>query len=79
VGGLAQTICLTALKFGLGTCIMGQGIMYPEVVRRYAPVPESHRMYLCITIGYPDETAAANKIESKREPLANNTAWYGFV
>jgi nitroreductase len=79
VGGLTQTICLTALKFGLGTCIMGQGIMYPEVVRRFAPVPESHRMYLCITIGYPDETAAANKIESKREPLANNTAWYGFA
>jgi nitroreductase len=78
VGGLAQTICLTALHYGLGTCIMGQGIMYPEVVRKYAAIPETHRMYLCITIGYPDRDAEPNKLHTKREPLENNTTWYGF-
>lgn len=77
LGGLAQTICLTALHYGLGTCITGQGIMYPEVVRKYADIPKAHRMYLCITIGYPDEESPANKLCTKREPLETNAVWYG--
>lgn len=77
LGGLAQTICLAALNFGLGTCIMGQGIMYPEAVRKHAPIPANHRMWLCITLGYPDEQAAANSLRSRREPLENVTSWYG--
>jgi len=33
VGAIMQTICLAAVKHGLGTCIEDQGIMYPEVVK----------------------------------------------
>lgn len=79
LGGLAQTICLAALNFGLGTCIMGQGIMYPEAVRKYAPIPENHRMWVCITLGYPAADAPANRLQSRREPVENVTSWYGFA
>lgn len=78
-GGLAQTICLVALKYGLGTCIIQQGITYPAVIRRNAGIPESKRLCLAIALGYPDWEFPANKIESDREPLEVNTTWKGFA
>jgi nitroreductase len=73
-----QTICLVALNYGLGTCIQDQGLMFPEVVRSLAGILESKRMIIAIAIGYPDWDFPANKLESKREPVENITAWQGF-
>ncbi|MDY6844022.1 MAG: nitroreductase [Thermodesulfobacteriota bacterium] len=78
IGALIQTICITAVDYGLGTCINGQGIMFPQVIRKFVPIPESKKMYMCISIGYPDWEHPANKLESRREPLETNTTWYGF-
>jgi nitroreductase len=78
IGALMQTICLTALHFGLGTCIEDQGTMYPEVLRKYAHLPESKRIVIAIAIGYPDWDFPANKVETEREPIKNVTTWLGF-
>jgi nitroreductase len=78
IGALIQTICLTSLHFGLGTCIEDQGTMYPEVLRKYAHIPESKRIIVAIAIGYPDWDFPANKVESDREPIKNVTTWLGF-
>jgi len=78
IGAIVQTICLAALNYGLGTCIQDQGLMFPEVVRSLAGIPESKRMIIAITIGYPDWDFPANKLESNREPVENITAWQGF-
>ena len=72
LGAVTQTISLAALSYGLGTCIMGQGIMFPKVVREITGIPESKAMSICITIGCP-----ANDINSERESLENNTTWCG--
>jgi len=77
IGAMTQTICLVALNYGLGTCINDQGIMFPEVVRRFTHIPESKRMVICIAIGYPDWDFPANKLESKREPVDNIVTWCG--
>ncbi len=78
IGAITQTICLTALNYGLSTCINDQGVMFPEVVRRFTHIPESRRMVICITIGYPDWDFPANKVETKREPVDNVVTWCGF-
>lgn len=78
MGTLAQTICLVALNYGLGTCIEGQGVHYPEVLRKHAGIPESQRIVTSIAIGYPDWDFPANKVQSEREPVDNITAWRGF-
>ncbi|MFC2035806.1 nitroreductase [Chloroflexota bacterium] len=75
IGAIAQTICLTALNYGLGTCIEDQGIMFSEVVRRFTGIPESKLMIVCIAIGYPDWDFPANKLETVREPLENIVTW----
>jgi nitroreductase len=78
IGAITQTICLTALNYGLGTCIGVQGTMYPEVIRKFTDIPKSKRIIIGIAIGYPDWDFPANKVESKREPAESITTWCGF-
>jgi len=78
IGALMQSICLTAMHFGLGTCIEDQGVAYPEVLRKYGHIPDSKRIIAALAIGYPDWDFPANKVESEREPINSLTAWFGF-
>ena len=78
IGGIAQTICLVALQYGLGTCIASQGVLYADIVKQFTKIPETKKIYWCITIGYPDWDFPANKVKTDREPLQVNTTWLGF-
>jgi len=78
IGAVSQTIALVALEYGLGTCMQDQGVTYPDVLRKFAGIPESKQMVICLTLGYPDEDFPANKVYSERESLENNTTWCGF-
>lgn len=78
VGAVMQNICLAALHFGVGSCIHDQGVMYPDVVKKYAGIPESKRLMIAISIGYPDEGNIVNTIASTREPAESLTTWIGF-
>jgi len=78
IGAVVHTISLVALSYGLGTCIQGQGIMFPEVIRKYTSIPESKRLIICITIGYPDMDFPANKLVTDRAPAKDVTQWFGF-
>lgn len=79
IGAFVQTICLAALNYGLGTCINNLGMMFPEVVRKYAHIPESKLIVTSIAIGYPDWDFPANKLETERELLENLVNWRGFA
>ena len=78
IGAISQTIALVALKYGLGTCIQDVGIAYPDVLKEFAGIPDSKRMIICLTIGYPDADFPANKVESEREPIDSITTWHGI-
>ena len=78
IGIFTQSICLAAVKYGLGTCIEAQGVMYPDVVRKFVDIPKSKQMHISIAIGYPDWDFPANKLVSTREPVESFTTWYGY-
>lgn len=78
IGGLIQTLCLAALDYGLGTCINGQGITFPEVVRKVTGLPESKKLYMSIAIGYPDWDHPANQLDTVRESMDTVVRWAGF-
>jgi len=78
IGNFVQTVCLIALKYGLGTCIEDQGVMFPEVVREFTHIPESKLIAISIAIGYPDWDFPANKVEAKRDPVESFVTWCGF-
>jgi nitroreductase len=78
LGCLSQTICLMALKYGLGSCIEAQGVMYPEVIREYTGIPENKKIVIGIAIGYPDTSFPANSLITSREDVDSITSWHGF-
>jgi nitroreductase len=78
IGAAMQNICLAALNYGLGTCIEDQGVLYPDVLRKIAKIPETKRIVIAIAIGYPDWDFPANNLRSDREALENITSWIGF-
>ena len=78
LGLVTQTLCLAAVKQGLGTCIQAQGVSYPNVIREMCNIPDSKYMAIAIAIGYPDWDNPVNQFKSSREPLENLTTWIGF-
>jgi len=78
IGAVVNNICLAALEFDLGTCIEDQGVLYPEVTRELAGIPDSKRLMIAIALGYPDNDFPANKVKSEREPVEKITTWIGF-
>jgi nitroreductase len=78
IGAVMQSICLAALDHGLGTCIEDQGVMYPDVLRKFAGIKESRRIVIAIAVGYPDPDFPANRLVATREPVDSITQWVGF-
>jgi nitroreductase len=78
IGAVTQNICLTALHYGLGTCIQDQGVIYPEVLRKFCNIPVNKKIIIAIAIGYPNWEFAANQLETTREPVDTLTSWCGF-
>ncbi len=74
-GMLTQTICLTALNYGLGTCILGSGIRFPDVVRKATGIPATERLIISIAVGYPDWSHPANRMNTKRDPIDETVRW----
>jgi nitroreductase len=78
MGAVMQNICLAAWAHGLGSCIARQGVFYPDVLRKVGGIPESKRIVIAISIGYPDWDFPANSVETERERAADITTWVGF-
>lgn len=78
VGGVTQSICLMALEKSLGTCIIRQGVIYPEVIRARVKIPLDNKLAIAIAIGYPDWSFPANNVVSPRLPVEDIISWYGF-
>ncbi len=78
MGTVVYSICLTALHYGLGSCIEDQGVFYPEVLRDLAGIPDTKRIMIAIAMGYPDPDFPANRLKSSRVPVDEITTWVGF-
>ena len=77
-GLVIQNICLTAVDFGLATCIENQGITYSDVIREIVQIPDDKRLLGAIAIGYPDWDFPANQVISPREDVENVITWCGL-
>ena len=59
VGAAAQTFCLAAYNYGVGTVIMG--VFDPEKVAQALHIPETEEVVALIPFGYPAEEPTAPK------------------
>ncbi len=78
IGALAQTICLAALNYGLGTCIEEQGAKFQDIIREHTGIPEDKTVLSAIAFGYPDPDFPANRLVSSRASVDEVTRWLGF-
>jgi len=78
IGAVTQTICLAALTYGLGTCIMGIPVLWPEIFRELLNIREDRAIVTSIAIGYPDPGAPINTFPRPREPLDSLVEWHGL-
>lgn len=71
LGIFAQTIMLLAIDKGLATMPAHSMVSYPELVRKFAGIPENEAVGMAIALGYPDKGAAVNakKFIPARLPL----------
>ena len=79
MGCFAQTICLSALDYRLGTCIADQAISYQRGLRDILSIPDSKTIVCGIAIGFPDLDFPANHVKSERKPMDQTVSWCGFV
>jgi nitroreductase len=77
-GAVANAIVNAAWSRGLGCVINSQGIMQSPVVREHAGIPPDQVIMICIAMGWPDETFAANAVVSRRKPVDEAVVFVGF-
>lgn len=65
-GLFAQSIALAAHARGLGTCINGSNVRYPDLLRKQIADTEDKLFVISITLGYPDWDAPLNRFPRTR-------------
>jgi nitroreductase len=68
-GLLSMCLCLAAQARGLGTCITGSNVRYPDLLRKAIPGTERQKFVIAIAIGYPDGDAPLNRFPRTRVPV----------
>ncbi len=76
IGMFSQTIMLSALEYGLGSCPQAALTDYPHIVKKYLNIPESKKLVLGMSIGYPDNEALINTYRSIRVEMDEFVRWY---
>ena len=75
LGYVAQNICLAAMKFGLGACVLGSIIDFNrnKRLKELIRLPNGFKAFVGIEIGYPDYQKYPGP--TRRAPLEEKTTW----
>jgi nitroreductase len=69
LGMFMQSLMLLAREHGLHTCPQEAWAVWHSTIRDYLAVPENEMIFCGMAIGYADETAPVNALETERAPL----------
>jgi nitroreductase len=75
IGLFAQTLMLAAKALGLGTVPQAYLTDYSTDVKKFLGIPDSKRLVLGISVGYPDLSEKAALFRSDRLPLNDVVRW----
>jgi nitroreductase len=76
IGLFSQSLCLAAHDKGLGTCIQAGIVRYPGEVRKILGVPDTKKLIVGISIGYPLKESKMNRMKTPRTDIKELTKWY---
>jgi len=75
MGMFAQSLMLAAHSRGLGMIPQIYLTYYPSDVKKFLQIPESKRLVLGLSIGYPDPKDKVNSYRSDRVPVGKIIKW----
>lgn len=77
-GLFVQTLMLSAVNEGLGTCAERSVILFSDQIREFLELPPSKKLLLGLAVGYPDLKASINNARTDRGSVDEFTTWLGF-
>ena len=75
IGLFAQTLMLAAHASGLGTVPQAFATDYAQDIKKFLEIPDTKKLILGISIGYPDKEAAEKAIKTDRDNMENFVKW----
>lgn len=75
MGLFAQSLMLAANAHGVGTVPQGFLTDHPATVKRFLDIPETKRLILGISIGYPNWEDKANSFRTQRVDVSETVKW----
>lgn len=75
LGLFAQSLMLAAHAKGLGTVPQAFATDYAREIKQFLSIPESKRLVLGISIGYPDWDSQVNQSRTGRAPTEEFVTW----
>ncbi len=77
--GLAmENLMVAAWHYGVGTCALSAGVIYPDLLHDLLKISESKKIILALAVGYPDLENPKATFRADRDEMKNLVTWHGF-
>jgi len=76
MGLFAQNLILAAHSLGVESCLQASVTSYAPEIKKFLDIPESKKLVICISLGYPDEKAKLNTYRSLKQKPGEFAKWY---
>jgi nitroreductase len=76
MGLFSQNLILAAHSFGVESCLQASVTRYAQEIKNFLGVPESKKLVICISLGYPDNEATLNTYRAVKQKPQEFTKWY---
>jgi nitroreductase len=75
MGIFSQTLILAAHSLGVESCLQASVTNYAPEIKKFLGIGGSKKLVICISLGYPDETAKLNTYRSLKQKPDEFTRW----
>jgi nitroreductase len=76
MGLFAQNLILAAHSFGVESCLQASVTNYAREIKKFLGLPESKKLLICISLGYPDNEAKLNTYRAIKQKPEEFAKWY---
>jgi nitroreductase len=76
LGLFSQNLILAAHSFGVESCLQASVTRYAREIKKFLQLPESKKLVICISLGYPDNEAKLNTYRAVKQKPEEFTKWY---
>jgi nitroreductase len=77
MGLFSQNLILAAHSLGVASCLQASVTRYAREIKQFLELPESKKLVICISLGYPDTEATLNTYQAVKQTPEEFTRWYG--